>query len=508
MLLDASGKAYPDEALRPASPAAFSPYFATQESSARGFLWTFTPDTRKQLTPWARHTLLVKSRTLVENYGPAMALRSLARLIGALKPQSVCADTKWAALAEQRFEEITGTPLIFDAAGRFTFATHQVFTTYRRFVDGDIFDILTETSEHAARVATREAHQVVSPGTDNPAWNDGVRTDPNGFPLAYGFKTSADAVRVLPGLSVHHHASFSNRGATRGTPALAHFINHAHDMIETTGFQKQAIKTAALMGLTRRQDASTGGMPPALTGITGGVQSSPFQQLGTPAPAAAAASAPRVSYEDVLGGGIISTVPIDTLHDDRPHPNVQAFKEDLLRECAVGLGVPPAIMFFLGDKGGANARVDLDVFAKFVLDQHANHLLPFCQRFWVYAISKEMKEGRLPYPSKGDFWKVRWTPPRSLTADLGKMGALLIQLRKSLLTTYAHHYEEMGLNYEDELEQAAKEAAYLIRLEAKYKLPPGTMTAALYQSNAPAPPPPEEKKKEEDPPPEDPPADS
>ena len=28
-----------------------------------------------------------------------------------------------------------------------------------------------------------------------------------------------------------------------------------------------------------------------------------------------------------------------------------------------------------------------------------------------------MKAGRLPYPSKGDFWKVKWTPQRDISVD-------------------------------------------------------------------------------------------
>lgn len=489
MLLDLHGQPLSPEAIDPRGPAAgplaSSPYIATQESSSRGFMWTFQPDTRRQLSRWSRTTLMVKSRTLVENYGPAKALWNLARLIGSLKPQSLCADAKWAALAEARFEEISSSSLIFDAGGRFTFQTHQPFTTFRRFTDGDIFDIFTETSSRTARIATREAHEVLNPETTLTDWRDGVRTNRDGFPLAYGFArgTEGGGVDVLPGLNVHHHASFTTRGAVRGTPALAHFINDAHDLMEIKGFQKQAIKTAALMGLTRKSETGVNGAPPGIYGLAADTGTSIYQTASPSAPSTASAASRSVNYEDVFSGGLVSSVPLDTLHDDRPHPNTLLHKDSLLREAAIGLGAPPSIVFFMEDKGGANARVDLDIFAKFVLDQHANHLLPFCQRYWTYAIAKEMKEGRLPYPSRGDFWKVRWTPPRSLTADLGKMGSLLINLRKALLTTYARHYEEMGLHYEDELEQAAKEAALLISLEKKYKLPPGTMLNALNQPN-------------------------
>lgn len=452
-----------------------SGYIATQESPARGRMVTLDLDTRRQLTPWARLTLILKSRTLVENYGPAKALRNLAALIGSLKPQANSGDPAWDALAEKRFNEIANSPLIFDAAGKRTFATWQTFTTFRRFTDGDIFSILTETTTGAARIAGREAHQCHG-GDDK--FNDGIRTDANGFPLAYNFRTfDGGKDYILQPPAIHHHAEWSTLGGTRGTPVLAHAINDMHDALEIKGFVKRAIKTAALMGLTRRADTSTGGMPPGVYGAAAPIQSDNFAPPG--AGSGTITTPQRVTFEDVFDSGILSSVPLDVVHDDRPHPNAEEFQKRLLRECAIGLGVPPALLFFMDEPGGAEIRTHLEIFARFIVDQHANHLLPFCQRFWTYAIAKEMKNGTLPAPSKGDWWRVRWCPPKNITADLGKMGNLLIALRKACLTTYAAHYEALGLNYEDELEQCAREARLMLDLEAKYQLPPGTLAASL-----------------------------
>lgn len=462
-----------------ADVAAFSPYLATQESPSRGRMWTFGEDTRRQLDPWARTVLMLKSRTLVENFGPAKALRHLASLIGALKPQANSGDTAWDALAEARFDAITNSPLIFDAGGRHTFATWQKNVIFRQFVDGDAFSVLTETTSGAARIAGREAHQVC--GSENP-WRDGVMTDANGFPLAYRFTTDPGSGKstILPVMNVHHHASFGTLGGTRGTPALAHFINHGHDILETNGFVKAAIKLAATIGLTRRADAGHGINPSAL-GLGAPAAAAPFQSANA---ATGLPQTTQLRVEDIFSGSLVSSVPLDTLHDDRPGPNFQSFKESLMRECAQGLGVAPAILFFMDDPGGANGRVQVDMFARFVAAQHAEFLLPFCQRFWTYAIAKEMKQGRLPYPSKGEFWRVRWTPPRSLTADMGRMGRLAIEMRKALMTSFSRHYEELGLHYEEELEQCAREQRQLIDLEAKYGLPPGSLSQGLLPPNA------------------------
>lgn len=459
-----------------------NPWWATHSSPGRGRLITVPQDTRKQLQPYARIELTLKSRTFVEQYGPAKALNNLAALIGSLKPQANSGDPAWDVLAEAAFNRIANSAIIFDASGKRTFSTWQTFTTFRRFTDGDIFSVLTSTTSGAARIAGRESHQVF--GGEGKDWIDGVRTDSNGFPLAYNFKNLDDTGKnyVLQGRDVHHHAAWTTLGGTRGTPALAHCLNDFHDMVEIKQFVKRAIKTAALMGLSRKIDkSSVNGQPPGNYGAGASLDNDVYEMVGSSTTGEVVEK--PVTVEDVLDAGIMSSVPVEAVHDERPHPNAEEFKKSLLREASVGLGVPPAILFFMDDPGGAWIRTQLDIFARFIFDQHANYLLPFCQRFWTYAIAREMLAGRLPYPSKGEFWRVRWTPPRSITADMGNMGKLLIDLRKACLTTFANHYEQLGLDYESELEQCAKEAQLLIKLEKDYKLPDGMLTNALLPVN-------------------------
>jgi len=479
MILKPDGTPFPASSL---SPRAASPFIATQQSPGRGVLWTFSEDTRRQLDPWSRMEMTLKSRTMFENSGCVKALLHLARLVGWLKPQACSGDDAWDALAEPVFEGIANSPRIFDAGGRWTFATIQTFSTFRRFLDGDCFAILTETTEGRARVAFRESHCVANPPDADSAWSDGVRTDANGFPLAYAFRQQSNRAKstTLPFQSVHHFLTVTTESGTRGVPAIAHFLNDAQDLMEIKGFLKTAIKVASTMGLTAKSAAHDSS--PMAQGISAGLEMDPYSPPDDPG-TGEAREEQKVSVEHVLGGGVISQKPLEVLHDARPHPNFMAFRESILREGSIGLGVPPAIMYFLDDPGGAVARIQLDMFAKFLLDQYANYLIPFCQRFWTYAISKEMKAGRLPYPSKGDFWKVRWTFPRSLTADMGKMGRLAIELRKSLMTSYSRHYEELGLHWEDEIRQCAKELRYLKDLEAEYDLAPGELTNALLPAN-------------------------
>ncbi len=441
------------------------------------------PDTSKQLAPWARTILILKSRALCENYGPAKALANLAELIGSLKPQANSGDKAWDALAEAAFDRIANSPLMFDRAAKRTFYTWQTFTTFRRFTDGDIFSILTESTSGTASIAGREAHQCS--GGEGDGWNDGVLVDSNGYALRYNFRSlQGGKDYTLQPQNLHHHANWGTLGGTRGTPPLAHAINDMHDAMETKGFVKRAIKTAALMGITRRSDRadqSQSGLPPFNFGVAAAVETDNYSPAGSGQ--GTIQDQKRLTFEDVFDAGIMSAVPIDTVHDDRPHPNAEAFQKRLLEEAAIGLGVPPGILYFMSDAGGAEVRTHLEIFDRFIQAQHRNHLLPFCQRFWTYCIAKEMKAGRLPEPSKGDFWKVRWSPPKSITADVGRVGKLNIEMLRAGLTTSAAHYESQGLDYEAELDQVAREIQMRMQKEKEYGLPPGSMTAALLPPN-------------------------
>jgi hypothetical protein len=64
------------------------------------------------------------------------------------------------------------------------------------------------------------------------------------------------------------------------------------------------------------------------------------------------------------------------------------------------------------------------------------------------------------------------------------MGKLSIELRQHLQTTFARLYEEMGMDWEDELRQCAREAQYLIELEKEFALPAGYLTQSLFPQNA------------------------
>lgn len=461
--------------------------FGAQKSDARGEL--LLPDKRTEVafSSGERTILALKSRLLVENYGPAGALRKLAQLVGPLKLQADSGDPKWDALAEGWFNRVTESPMLFDAGGRYNLASYQTRCLFRSWVEGDCFTVLTASQSGRAQVKGYDGLCVeTAPKQLPPAWIDGVLCDiRTGFPLGYSFR-ERDAknkpfYRVLEGSKVIHNANHWTFAARRGVPALAHALNNFQDLLESDAFVKQAIKVASMIGITRKADPGPG--PPVNFGVGSPLQRSTF----TPPTATETTTTlplPTQTFEHAIEGGIVSTAPFEALHDARPHPNFMAYKEALFRETAWGIGFPPQLLFWMDDPGGAWTRTILDDAAKTIAGYHANFLGPMVKRLWAHTIALGIKRGDVEAPQRGNWLKLRLTPPRNITADLGKIGKLNIELRRSLQTTFSHLYEELGMDWESELDQCGREFAYLMQLETKYGLPEGAMTHALLPQQA------------------------
>lgn len=477
MILDVHGQPFPSaREKRPPAARALSPYMAVNASPMRQPLWTFAEDTSRMVTPRDRIELMLLSRTLVENTAAAKALWTVAKNIGALRPIPRSGDDAWDKLAKKAFDARAYSPRIFDAGGRWNFETFQVFSTLARWRDGDLFAILTQTDEGGARIAVREGHCVASPpGAKSAEWNDGVRINKDTFPLGYNFR-AGKVGKYLDHTSVHHFAQWVTEGGARGVPALAHALNHIRDRGEIWSYLKDAIKIAAKMGLSPK---SAEGMLAAGGGIGDAGDLDPFAPPDHPQTGEAREER-TVQVETVMNGTLMAPEPMEVLVDPRPHPNVMTATDKLLEEVAIGLGVSPAIMYFMRGANGPEARIDLDSFLKFILAEYAWHLIPFCQRFWTYFISLEMKAGRLPYPSKGDgFWQVRWAIPRNITADIGRIGKLNIDMLKHRMLSYQSHFEALGLYWLDEFRQMAIEARAIDDLETEFGLKPGRLSDAL-----------------------------
>lgn len=438
----------------------YSGYSGANYDPGRALVWWPTLDTRRELDSFSRAELIRRIRFLFANEGFIRGLvRNSATLVGYQKPQADSGDREWNDLAEARFRDSCMVQEVFDVGGRFDFATAQLMLKRLRFKDGDAFTVLTQAENGRARFAFYEGHQCCNPSdsTPNQTWIDGVLVGKGNRPLAYHFQNPEEEKgTTISARDVIVSGEFDMPGLARPVPPLAHGVNHAVDITEVWSYLKKAIKASSLFGAVREMDGTA--TPRARMGLT-----------GPPATAATTTSGENVEVSKVWDGAQIPRLTpgekMKILADDRPHPNVRQFVNDLVRDICVGFGgLQPEVIWEMGRLTGPGVRFILDVADRWIKDQQALDRR-WCRRVWVYFIAKEIKAGRLPLPAPGKdgvsrWWGVQFVSQRSLTIDRGKESKSRREEIAAGVSTWADWDEVDGNWWQDRVTQRVDEVAF------------------------------------------------
>jgi capsid protein len=447
-------------------------------SSNRGYVYYPTLDSKKDLSCYDLYELRKKSRWAVNNIGFASrCIYGKASMVGALTPVPQTLDTEWNLAALASFNRNASSPLTFDVGGRFDFWSCQPMITSCSDMDGDMLAVFTETNSGIASCMFYEAHQVDNSSEtklDQSQWQDGVRTNPQGRPIGYRIVTGDDYGYFSPGntgqRSVDIPASdaafickYRRPGRVRGEPALRHAVNNLVDRSEIMAFTKTSIKNASMIGyqIVRNAPLWQGGpvLPPK--GMGAGPNEITVYDSVT-------GLSKTLKAENPFGSGKQAEMDpgeeIKLLLDQRPHPNQTEFLNYLARDIAWGMDCSPDILWDIAKIGGAQVRYVM-ADAKRTLIEPAQQLLAdqFCTRFWVYSIAKEMKAGRLRKCEDPEWFKVSWQPPADITVDIGRDGALYLDLHKAGLISLKRYHAQQGQNWQKEVNDYLDERAYQLQ---------------------------------------------
>jgi hypothetical protein len=443
----------------PAMPQSWgSGYDAANESMSRGKINWSALETSQELGSWDRTELLRSSRWLKANVGFIKGLiKNSAMFIGWLTPHAQTSDIEWNKARDKSFAAKNKSKIVFDSSGKFNFRTAQTMMVQRALGDADILIVLTETPSGGARVAFYEAHQLANPDdADSEIWKDGVRVDKQGAHVAYGVR-SGDTVKIIFARDCILFGRFESVGHVRAHPPLAHAITNMVDVTETRGFLKLALKNSSLLGLVEEMDA--GGNP---NRAVGGMET-----VALPG----RASTKKLSEESTIktaevfaGGQIPQTRPgskYKVLTDSRPHPNHVAYEEVIIRDIALGWGLPFEVVYSMYKLSGPGVRFVMAVAEKWIEEWQAE-LHDFVHRYWVYDTAKEIQAGRLLECTDEDWMqKMKTTKRRSMTIDRGKEGKQRLDELTSGNGTLADWCEETsGDDWRDHVEQVVTEHAY------------------------------------------------
>lgn len=443
-------------------------------------------DSKREMQPYDRHNLLKKSRWLVNNYGQASrGIRGVAGYaVGkGISVQARTTSREWNQVTEEAFEAKCGTNAFgFDVSGQVNFYEAQTLILEQILTDGDFFAQLMR-SEAGAGMAYFVSGEYCQSAYNDNSFFDGVRVNALGKPLDYRFLVdydNPDRYTTVPAEDIIHLKRIHRNGYVRGVPALAHAVNHLHDMTDILSFTKGSFKLASQIALViETAEAGKVGLGAFKTGVSVTTSSG---------------STTSVSHDKMypLAGhvGLKPGEKITTLENQHPGQSFEPFMRYLTREVAWGIGISPELLWDITETGGANVRLVLASDQIFFEKLQQLLINQFCRRFYIFWLWHEIKAARIAYPGD-DWWRHDWLTPAKLTVDFTKDGKLLADLVDRGLLSPERYYGMQGLDAETEeldvirrrarrkvmVEEIAAEEGIELTVQECFPPPPGATYA-------------------------------
>lgn len=412
-------------------------YRGTEVNRYRSFIYQTIGDSTLTLNKATRRQLMGYARWLYVNSGMVRgAVNDVARYsVGCgLKPQGL---TEASQEYENYFAEWCK---VADVAGVFNFYQMQKLASVRMDIDGDLGFLMVRKDFPQLQII--ESHTVENPQSHKGA-HDGVIANKQGRPVAYNLRDGKNFRRI----SSNDFILVSDPDRVmqlRGVTALAHATDHIRDQMEILDFEKVGVKMSSAIGVAI---TSTGG---TLDDGQGLVESG-----------YTAADTGTVPWDTWQAGMVPRLKPgedVTSFASNRPNATFVGFLEHLLRDVALGLGVPYE---FLVDpaKQGTASRFILEK-AQRRFEERQDTIRKFSNRVWSWVIASGIKRGDIP-PSEG-FWKVKWQAPKKITVDNGRDSKANADALKLGTRTLAEDTGERGHDWQEVRGQIEREADDLL----------------------------------------------
>lgn len=394
---------------------------------------------------------------------------------------------EWAALVERRWKTWSTTPLECDAAGRLTIAQMTSVAMKTWFAHGEYI----ATTEYVPRAGATTGTKInmvdpvaLSRYETTKQADQGIITDAYGMPLQYIFtyrnprtmaekKKTVDARTATGRPQVCHvfdGGPTQRRGITPLAPALKvvkQYDQLADATLTTTLLQtifaatiKSTMPSEEVFDALRTEDETEGTSPNLLSLYM----------------SEAAAWYKNSSIDLGNHGRIAHLLPNEQLDFQgalTPNGMYEPFSKGLLREIARCL--PCTFETFTGDYQGAtysSVRMATSEHWPIFLyrREHIASRLP--QHAYETWLEEEIITGRIPFPGGHPaFVKHRtaatrsaWRGPARPTADDEKSVAAQVSRLRAGLSNFAHECAENGLDWEENLNQIARERTLAARL--------------------------------------------
>jgi capsid protein len=371
---------------------------STQDNNNRN-IWIIpsATDSDKAYTAGDRKKLMRLSRHLYNNLGVTKGIvddKSRYSVGTGLNVQSLAADNDWADRAEEYFNAVAEHIDLENGL-----SLEQLCDVWARGedIDGDIFPVKVMVDE-MPKIQTILGHAIEGVG-EKEDYVDGIKRDRYGRPVSYLVKNE----KVLPAHSVIHIRE-PRPNTLRGVPGVAHAANNMFDLRDILSFEKQGVKLNSSIAAVLSQAGGTATGNRFAGGGTASVQGDGI-----------------ITLEQVLGGASIPKIgPADKLdihRSDKTSTAFQGFLEFLIRDLAVGHGIPYEFAWDVTKAGGPAQRFVMAK-AERTFDQRRDRFQPYIKNVWLFVIGDAINRGILP--TTDGWWKCSAIWPRKATIDFAR----------------------------------------------------------------------------------------
>ena len=446
-ILDHNGKPISADSAPKKRATINSHYRGTESNRFRTSLPYVAADVNQTLNRGTRRRLMAFSRWLYSNNGMVRgAVNDVSRYaLGAgLQPQSQSEQSKE---YEQYFSEWSK---VCDVAGQFTFSQMQRMASIRMDVDGDIGFLMVGRQDAFPQLQLIESHNILSQDLKwSDTGHDGVKVSASGRPTAYNIKDGEDYRSISANNFILVYDP-DRVAQLRGVSALAHAIDHVRDATDILEFEKVGVKmnSAVGMAVTSQSGIADDGTSLIESGYT----------------AADTGTVPFSTFQPGMVPRLKPGESISSFASNKPSPAFAGFLEYLLRDVALGLGVPYEFIVEPSKQGTAS-RFILEKAARRFEERQALLTARFCDRVWGWVIARGIKRGDLP--ATNDWWRVRWQAPKKITVDLGRESKANQDAIKMGLRTMREDTGERGHDWQEVRDQVEAEASDLLARASK-----------------------------------------
>jgi len=410
---------------------------------------------------WERVELIEMGRYLYSNDGIVKgAIDDLARYSFPLIPQAITSNPEWNFLAEGYFSEWA---MNADLKGRMHFYDLQRLASICLDRDGDVGILHVDTDE-GIRLQIIEADLIQDQPKNTGKYDQGVAYDAQGRAVAYSVledNDRQDEYRIIPASQMCLLFDPERADQQRGISSIAHAVAHIRDKKEILSYEKMGVKnlssfSAVLQSEYDEPDEDAFGLA-EIDGVDG---------KGNPT---------EVTVSQMQSGEIPILRKGETLtafQGNRPSPTFQGFLEFLVREFAVGLGMPYEFIWNPQSLTGPSQRFVMGK-AQRKFEERQRLFTKVVNKTWMQVIAEGIDSGALP--AQEGWQKCRIQPPARLTIDIGRESREEREDVTAGLMSLSNHYGQRGLDWQTEIDQQTKEFSYIMEkskeLADKYDIP-------------------------------------